>query len=153
MNSNGDLYVANFTGQNVSVFKRGASVPYKTLNDPNEVPGDPVVDSNGTVYVCNYESKNGTVGPPGNVAVYSGGAINPTSTLPAPNGDWILWCALDSAHNLYVGYTDNASDSNVVEFAGGAGTGKLLGLKIVSRGRCNSARREISSSPTSEIMP
>lgn len=131
VNSNGDLYVANLAGQTVSVFKRGASVPYKTLNDPNEVPGDPVVDSDGTVYVCNYENRaNGTVGPPGNVAVYAGGATNPTSTLPAPNGDWVLWCALDSAHNLYVGYTDNASDSNVEEFAGGSGAGKLLGLKI-----------------------
>src|SRR5579872_4287473 len=114
VNTNGDLYVANLTGENVSVFKRGASVPYKTLNDPNEVAGSPVVDTDGTVYVCNYEGDSGgTLGPPGNVAVYSGGATNPTSTLPAPNGDWILWCALDSAHNLYVGYTDNATHSNV----------------------------------------
>jgi hypothetical protein len=131
VDTNGDLYVTNFRGQSVSIFKRGANTPYKTLNDPNEVPGNAVVDSTGTVYVCNYEEVNGgTAGPPGSVSVYAGGATSPTSTLAAPFGDWVLWCALDNNHNLFVGYTDLGSTSNVWEFPGASGPGSSLGLKI-----------------------
>jgi|SRR5579863_961180 len=130
VNSNGDLYVTNFQATSVSVFKRGANAPYKTLNDPGYIPGSAVVDSDGTVYVCNYE--NSSPNPPGDIAVYAGGATSPTSSLPAPvSGDWVLWCALDGHHNLYVGYTnENSGGSNVAEYPGGAGTGQLLNLKI-----------------------
>jgi DNA-binding beta-propeller fold protein YncE len=129
--ANGDLYVTNYQGSSISVFKRGANKPYKTLNDPSAIPDNAVVDTSGTIYVCNYElEQNGTLGPPGNVAVYAAGATSPTSTLSGPSGDWILQCALDDNHNLYVGYTDNASTSNVWEFPGASGPGSSLGLKI-----------------------
>jgi NHL repeat-containing protein len=138
VDTNGDLYVTNFRGQSVSIFKRGANTPYKTLNDPNEVPGNAVIDSTGTVYVCNYEGiSGGTPGPPGSVSVYAGGATSPTSTLPAPFGHWVLWCGLDNKHNLYAGYTDNVSTSNVWEFPGGSGPGSSLGLKIGFPGQMN----------------
>ncbi len=131
VNTNGDVYVTDFRNSDILVYKRGATTPYKTLLDNNWVAGDAVVDSTGTVYVCNYEANTGgTVGPPGSVTVFAGGSTTPTSTLPAPKGDWVLWCGLDNNHNLYVGYTDNATDSNVWEFPGGTGPGASLGLKI-----------------------
>ena len=128
--ANGDLYVTNYTGANVSVFKRGGSKPYKTLKDMGWVPNNAVVDSDGTTYVCNYE--NSSPNPPGDIAVYAPGATSPTSTLPTPvSGDWVLTCALDANHNLFVGYSNlNTGGSNVAEYVGGTGSPQLLNLNL-----------------------
>jgi sugar lactone lactonase YvrE len=101
VDGNHDIYVTNFGSANIVVFKRGASAPYKTLKDPGQEPEDPIVDSSGNIFVTNFQT---TSQGPGSISVYAPGATSPTSTLTVPNNIDVLWEALDSDHNLYVGY-------------------------------------------------
>jgi len=123
----GNLYVANSNGFNVPVYHRGASMPFKTLLDPNEYPDAVTIDSKGTVYVA---SETTTQHMPGNVAVYAGGSTSPTSTLTDPN--WLSAGAVtvDSSNNLYVCFISSSGPYGVDEFLAGTTMPINLGLKL-----------------------
>lgn len=129
-----DLYVANLAGQDVAVFHKGATAPYETLTDSSEQPVDVAVDTNGTVYVTNYEDTNNDIGS-GSISVYAGGSTTPTSTLSIPGNAYVEDCTLDKTHDLYVGYRiDSNGKWAIAKFNNGTGTPHTTAFKIAGAG-------------------
>jgi len=117
------LWVANTNAFNVVAFKRGATTPFTTLNDPNYYPIAVAVDHAGTVYAANAES---TTGPPGNVTFWTKGSTNPSGTLTLPSFEIVLGIGVDANNNVYVSFVPTSGPPAVVEFPAGSQTGQVL---------------------------
>jgi hypothetical protein len=117
------LYVCNFGGGTVTVYRHGSITPLLTLTGAGSAI-DVVVGRDGTVYVSNWDS-----GSAGTVLEYPKGQTTPSTTINingAPEG-----LALDSSNNLYVAYNDNTSfDGEVLKFAPGGTVGTNLGIHV-----------------------
>lgn len=114
-------------------FAPGGSTPEKTLSDPGGPATDVAVDdASGTVYVTNFFSgaKECTSGEPGNVEVYAAGSTTPTSTLTNSNIAYVFNDAVDKRGNLYVTYTKASGGGGIIEWTGGSGSGKDLGISL-----------------------
>src|SRR4029077_6031918 len=74
----GNVYVANFGGQDVPVYAKGSTTLIKTLDDSGHLPVDVKVDRNGTVYVANLQDVNGTSG---SISVYAPGSTTITRVI------------------------------------------------------------------------
>ena len=125
----GNLYIANSNAFNVPIYKRGMTAPFKTLNDPGEYPYGVATNKNGTVYVASAITTSHTAG---NVAVYAGGRVNPTSFLSDPKWFSAIDVTTDSYNNVYVCF-NYAADTNrfgVDEFPAGKTKPVDLGLNL-----------------------
>jgi hypothetical protein len=119
------LWVANTNAFNVVAFKRGATTPFTTLNDPNYFPIGVAVDKQGTVYAANAES---TTGPPGNVTYWKKGSTNPSGTLTYSGFQLVLGIGVDSKSNVYVTYIPTSGPPAIAEFPAGSQTAQPLSL-------------------------
>ena len=116
IDSDDNLYVANFVGFSVSKFTPGTSTPSDALTGENR-PNALAFDGSGNLYVTSQGSNS--------VSIFAPGATTPSSTLtglfdPRP-------LAFDTDGNLYVG---NRGNGTVSKFAPGAtsSTDTLIGL-------------------------
>jgi hypothetical protein len=117
------LWVANTNAFNVVAFKRGATTPFVTLNDPNYYPISVAVDTHDTVYAANAES---TTGPPGNVTYWKKGSTNPSGTLTLPNFEIVLGIGVDAKNNVYVSYVPTSGPPVVAMFSAKTLSGSQL---------------------------
>ncbi|HYL26229.1 MAG TPA: hypothetical protein VEW74_00270, partial [Candidatus Nitrosotalea sp.] len=117
------LWIANTNAFNVVAFKRGATAPFATLNDPNYYPISVAVDSKDTVYAANAES---TTGPPGNVTYWKKGSTNPSGTLTLPSFLIVLGIGVDGKNNVYVSYIPTSGPPAVAVFAAKTLSGSQL---------------------------
>lgn len=120
----GNLYVANFDGGTVTVYKPGKTSPSLTLTDSHE-PDAVAVGSDGYVYVGDFG---------GGIDVYPPGAKSPSKRIEKPALDYgVISVAVDSRDNFY-GAGDGLYGPAVVEFyhaSKGGGTNlHLTGLGI-----------------------
>ena len=118
------VWVANTNAGNIVAFNRGATTPFRILQDANEFPISVAVDESLNVYAANAES---TSGPPGNVVMYERGATTPTAVLTYPDFNIVLGLGVDGLGNLYVSYIGSFGPS-VVEFPKGSQTGQQVNL-------------------------
>jgi hypothetical protein len=117
------LYVCNFGGGTVTVYKKGSLTPSLTLTGAGSAI-DVVVGVEGTVYVSNWDS-----GSRGTLLEYPKGHTTPSKTINIGGGPEGL--ALDSLNNLYVAYNDiSANDGEVLKFKAGSTTGTNLGIHV-----------------------
>ena len=121
------VWVANTNAGNIVAFNRGATTPFRILQDANEFPISVAVDESLNVYAANAES---TSGPPGNVVMYTRGATTPTAVLTYPDFNIVLGLGVDGLGNLYVSYIGSFGPS-VVEFPKGSQTGQPVNLSDV----------------------
>lgn len=119
------LWVTNTNAFTVLAFKRGATSPYVTLNDPGYYPISVVVDRHGTVYAANAQGQSGQ---PGNVTVWANGSTSPTATLTYSNFLVVTNIGIDSNSNVYVSYVPTSGPPAVVVFAAGSSTGTPLNV-------------------------
>jgi len=108
---NGDLYVANGYADDILVFHRNATSPYRVLTGSGGVIGRVTVDIFGNVYATETLPKgsNSVYSFSGGVIdVFSGGSNTPTATLTdVPKADYL---ATDSHGDLFVQtFSDTAS--------------------------------------------
>ena len=123
VDSTGKLYVCNFGGGTVTVYRRGSITPLRTLTEAGSAI-DVVVGLDGTVYVSNWDS-----GSAGTLLEYPKGQTTPSVTININGASEGL--ALDSSNNLYVAYNDNSSfDGEVLKFAPGGTVGTNLGIHV-----------------------
>jgi hypothetical protein len=123
VDSSKNLYACNFNNGTVTVYKPGTTSPSETLTGAGQ-PKFSVVAPNGDVYVANFNE-----GTDGTVLEYDKGQTTPTRTVVTFGaGTFPEGLALDSSNNLYVAY--NTNDGEVLEFAGGSGTGTNLGIHV-----------------------
>ncbi len=123
VDSSGKLYVCNFGGGTVTVYRRGSITPLRTLTGAGSAI-DVVVGLDGTVYVSNWDSGNA-----GTLLEYPKGQTTPSTTININGASEGL--ALDSSNNLYVAYNDNSAfDGEVLKFAPGATVGTNLGIHV-----------------------
>lgn len=119
----GNLFVCNFGGGTVTVYRPGAVTPFRTLKNAGSAI-DVVVGVDETTYVSNWDS-----GSAGTVLEYPKGHSLPAVTIPingAPEG-----VALDSSNDLFVAYNDNtAGDGEVLKFLPGSKVGSNLGIHV-----------------------
>ena len=99
---NGDLYVTNDYGQNVTVYKPGMTTPFKTLKSPDGTPGliASAADSTLAIAYSRGFSKGGAL------VVYDRGSAIPTRNIDIPLGNNLLLelrgLAFDRFENLYL---------------------------------------------------
>ena len=117
------LWVANTNAFNVVAFKRGATKPFVTLNDPGYYPVSIAVGGNGTVYAANAQ---GTSGQTGNVTFWKKGSTNPSGTLTYSTFQVVLGIGVDASNNVYVTFVPKSGPPAVLEFPAGSTNGKLL---------------------------
>ena len=121
------VWVANTNVGNIVAFNRGATKPFRILQDANEFPVSVAVDESLNVYAANAE---GTNGPPGNVVMYARGATSPTAVLTYSDFNIVLGLGVDGLGNLYVSYIGSFGPS-VVEFPKGSRTAQPVNLADV----------------------
>lgn len=117
------LWVANTNAGNILGFDRGATTPFRTLQDTNEFPISVAVDESGNVYAANAES---TTGPPGNVVMYTPGSTNPI-VLTYADFNLVLGIGVDPGGNVFVSYIGGFGPS-VMEFPKGSQTGQQVNI-------------------------
>jgi hypothetical protein len=128
VDSRANLWVANTNAFNIVAFKRGATTPFRTLDDAGYYPLTVVVGKDGTVYAANV---TGTNGPPGNVTVYKRGSTKPTGTLTYSGFGLVLGLGIDAQNNVYVAYSPNGPPA-IVEFPAGSQTGQPVNITDIS---------------------
>jgi hypothetical protein len=116
----GDVFVANYGGDDVIEYAHGGTAPVQTLSDPGEHPmGCSVDPTTGNLAVTSFQSSPSA---PGNVAIYTGATGTPTS-YSDPTIHYYLYCAYDSKGNLYVdGKTYPSSEDAFAELPSGSST-------------------------------
>ncbi|MGB6517074.1 MAG: hypothetical protein WBE79_01060 [Candidatus Cybelea sp.] len=119
------LWVANTNAFNIVAFQRGATTPFRTLNDPGYYPTSIAVDTHGTVFAANAE---GTAGPPGNVTFWKAGHTKASGKLTFSNFQIVTNIGVDSSDNVYVSYVPKSGPPSVVEFPAGSRTGQQLSI-------------------------
>lgn len=112
---NRSLWVANSGANNILKFKRGATMPSKTLNDPGGGPNDVTICPNDTVYVSGFGSTS--------IEVYASGSVNPTGTLTYPGELQNDFVTCDAAGNVFATIVDGSFHGGVVEYPGGNQSG------------------------------
>ncbi len=86
VDSNGNLYVADFSSSTVTVYPAGSDgnvAPSATIGGPNtglNTPDGIALDASGNIYVANFSSATVTVYPAG-----SNGNVAPSATIGGPN--------------------------------------------------------------------
>lgn len=119
VDKHGNLYVANYLGRTVTIYRPGETSPSLTLTEP-DYPVDVAVGSNGYVYACDLN---------GGVDVYQPGATYPIRRLTNPDVAHVLGVAVNSSNDVYAaGENMHYSSPAVVEFAKARGPGKNLRL-------------------------
>jgi hypothetical protein len=117
------LYVCNFGGGTVTVYRNGSITPTRTLRNAGSAI-DVAVGVDGTVYVSNWDS-----GSNGTVLEYPKGSTTPSVTININGASEGL--VLDGGNNLYVAYNDNTNgDGEVLKFAPGSTIGTNLGIHV-----------------------
>ena len=99
VDAHGNLLVADKGAQAVLIFHRGATTPFKTLDDTGQAPVDVAVCPNGTVYVSNVDTNHQT--GQGNIAVYAHGSTKATSFLNDPRELSNISVACDDHNNVF----------------------------------------------------
>ncbi len=105
VDGSGNVYVANFQGNTVSVFAPGATSPTATLTGLSS-PNNLIVDGSGNLYVANRGNNT--------VSKFTSGATTPSATLTGLSGPGAM--TFDSNGNLYVA---NAAAGPISKFAPG----------------------------------
>jgi hypothetical protein len=116
--SNGNLYVANLTGDTITVYRPGTTSPSLTLTE-SDGPLDVAVGSNGYVYA-------GDEG--GGIDVYPPGATSPSTRLTNSVFSRVAGVGVDTSNNVYAAGDIGATTGVVIEFVNGSGSGTNLGL-------------------------
>jgi hypothetical protein len=122
----GNLYVGNWFGGNITVYPRGSILPSETLNGSDN-PDSLVVGLDGTVYVANY-SQGGSLGP-GSVAKYPKGQTKPKTILQFEPNEFPTGLALDSHNNLFIAFEKGASNGGVLEMKSGKSKAENIGIR------------------------
>jgi hypothetical protein len=120
------LWVANTNAFNIVAFKRNATAPYLTLDDPGYYPISVAVDSHGTVFAANAQ---GSSGQPGNVTYWKKGATDPSGTLTISGLQLALGIGVDAGDDVYVSYIPTSGPPTVSVVAAGTQTGQPLGIQ------------------------
>lgn len=118
--AHGTLYVANRGEHDVLEFKRGATSPFRVLNDRGEQPDDVTVCPDGTVFVANILNASGGGG---NIAVYEHGSRHPTRTLDYTGG-FFFFLTCDAQGNVFSTLVLGTTGT-VVEFPEGQQSGAV----------------------------
>ena len=99
---NGDLYVTNGTGQNVTVYRPGTTTPFKTLKSTDGTPGLIAFAADGSLAIAYGRGFNRA----GTLVVYDRGSATPTRSIFIPLGNNLLLLlrglAFDRFENLYL---------------------------------------------------
>lgn len=116
----GNLYVANHSAKNITVYRPGSLTPFITYSGGLKGPMYPVVDHDGNIYVSDG----------GRVVEFLRGQPGPYRTLQPP-GYETDGIALDKAGNLYVTYRLTLYAGSIDKFPPGSTQGQILGMQIV----------------------
>jgi serine/threonine-protein kinase len=122
LDRSGALYVSDFSLGAITVFKRGALTPSRTLFTAH-APWFVYAGADGTV----YSSENGG----GQVEVFALGATTVTRTITVP-GPWGI--ATDRFNNLYVVSVDPLAGTRILKYAPGATVGVDIGISLTQQG-------------------
>jgi DNA-binding beta-propeller fold protein YncE len=95
LDASGSLYVANYTGADVTIYAPQAKVPMLTLAQGLDVPTGVAVDTNGDVYVTNR-------GGSPSIQVYAQGQTSPYATITSNLIQLPNQVLFDSSRNLYM---------------------------------------------------
>ena len=120
----GNLYVANYNGQNVTEYKRGSFVPSCTYSEGLADPIDVTTDKTGNVYVANASIYSSY---PGSIDEYPQ-CRNSVSKIYDVSGDPV-GVAVDGQGDVFVSYLVE-SHGFFEEFKGGSVQGISLGATV-----------------------
>lgn len=115
----GNVYVANVDGGGITIYKPGATSPYRTLTQ-SHTPDDVAVTTNG--YVLTGDQAGG-------VDVYAPGKTSPSARLTNPGISVVRGVSVDANNNVYAAGTNAGLKGVVIEYADMSGGGTNLGLK------------------------
>lgn len=124
---NGYVYVSNYENGKVTVFKKGASTPFEELNA--------IATNYGGTNVAIFSAGSGNevyvAKSPNQIQVFSGGSLNPTSTLIDANLSQLYSIAVDSHDNVFdMGYSASTSALQVDEFPVDSSTATVLPIDV-----------------------
>lgn len=120
IDSKENLYVANLSGNSVTVYAKGKTTPSKTYTTGLSEPVGVAVGKDGTVYVSEFA--------PGQVVEYDKGATSPSRTITISESEGV---ALDNKNNLYVSYVNSSTGvGGVQKFKPKSTTGTDLGISV-----------------------
>jgi hypothetical protein len=124
----GNLYVANFGSNSVTVYPPGQTTPSVTYTQGVNLPKSVAVGSDGTLYVANQGGGSNSFG---SVTEYSAGSVTPNVTITLPS-QYAFALALDSSNKVYVSWiTGSRYLDSIYEYpTEGSGKGSDLNLDL-----------------------
>lgn len=126
-----NVYVVDQGSNAVFVFRRGSTMPFETLTDPDGFALQMAVGSDGAVYLSNeYDNHLGN----GNIVEYRPGETRPTRRIDDRDFSVVEDVGLDSHNNLYVTFFDRHSVGHVNEYPPGSTRGKRLPVTLNGAG-------------------
>ena len=100
----GNLYVANISGNSVTVYPKGQSSPSLTITDAVSSPYSVAVDSKGNVFVSNLGNNTITAYAPGGTSAFETINFNAYGQAVGINTDGSdnVWVACDTSNGVFV---------------------------------------------------
>lgn len=118
------LWVANTNAGNIVAFQRGATTPFRILQDANEYPVAIAIDESGNVYAANAQT---TSGGNGSVTMWARGHVKPTATLTSSDFILCLGIGVDPTGDVFVTYIGQMGPA-VDEFPKGSQTAQPVNI-------------------------
>jgi hypothetical protein len=130
--ASGNLYVANTGALNIQVFAPGATSPFLTIDEPNDLPLGVAIDKSGNIWASNII--NDSDGPGSVVEYSSSGTLEQTISCPALQKYYFI--AVDGSGNVFVdGFADLSNHNpSVQEIPAGTSTCVTLPPLIAAPG-------------------
>jgi len=131
--THGDIFVTDFSNQNIAEFAHGGMSPIATLSDSGYGPYSCSFDpTTGNLAVANYSSYGGGSST-GNIAVYTKAQGEPTDY--ADSEMWRYFnCGYDNKGNLFLDGLDDTQHSVFAELPEGSGTFANLSVPFYNPG-------------------
>jgi hypothetical protein len=128
----GNLYVANISGNSVTVYPKGQSSPSLTITDAVSSPYSVAVDSKGNVFVSNLGNNTITAYAAGGTSAFETIAFNNYGQAVGINTDGSdnLWVACDSTNTVF----EIKAGSSSVTNPGLTGTAGPIGVSFGPKG-------------------
>jgi len=116
----GNVYIANYSANDILVYPRGSTMLIKTLSDPGWFPNDVAVTARGAVYAANPNNADFSAS---SVSYYKPGATSPTKVIKDPNIAQVFSVAVDEHGELIVcGNTQRGGPGECDRYDGPRGT-------------------------------
>src|SRR5665213_705792 len=133
VDAQGDVFVSNLGGANVTGYRPGATTPFITYSQGLLSPSGVVAGNDGSLYVASYVGAGQSA--PGFVTIFPPNSQTPSFVVKSKKFHQVQALVLDAQNNLYIGYTSGKAtvddvQAGIVELPAGSQKLNATGILV-----------------------